>query len=424
MVERTLRESEERFRALFLNAPVAIYVHAADTFELLDANPHACRSFGVGSVAELLEADLWMEPPYSFADAIAWMQRASREGLQEYEWCSRRADGALFWEQLSLLKVPLSGIDRILVIATDITARKHAEEALIRATEQAREGELREAYQAGTIQMAGSVLHDIGNAITGMGAVLQQAEQDCEWPECAVLARMGEWLAARRAALAAALGVADADALLNLVQQLDQQLAGRVQRHREGSGRANAIIEHISSILSLQREYALGGLPTHKAEVRLSNIIDDALFMLEGSLQKTMVSIDREFSTTEGKVFGDRTALIQVFINLLKNACESCAAVDTGTRRIGIRLRRLPSGEGWQITLADNGCGIAAEDIGRLFERGFSTKAGGSGIGLPFVYSTIAAHGGQIGVHSDGPGHGAVFTITLPAAKQGASADG
>jgi two-component system sensor histidine kinase HydH len=66
-----------------------------------------------------------------------------------------------------------------------------------------------------------------------------------------------------------------------------------------------------------------------------------------------------------------------------------------------------------ELRVSDSGDGIGAADVGHIFEPFFSTKAGGSGLGLALVHRVVQEHGGEIDVHSV-PGAGATFTITLP----------
>lgn len=108
---------------------------------------------------------------------------------------------------------------------------------------------------------------------------------------------------------------------------------------------------------------------------------------------------------------GNAAELEQVILNLVLNALD---AVDQAG---AIAIRTCAQGDG-QVLLevADNGCGIPAEDLSKLFEPFFTTKPVGKGIGigLSTCYHIIQAHGGEIGVDSV-PGRGSVFTVRLPA---------
>jgi PAS domain S-box-containing protein len=128
--EAALRESEERFRSLFMESPVSIIVHDKDTGEVVDANPQACAAHGFSTVEELQKGEFWFEPPYSFAEALAWVRRASVEGPQDFEWLNRKVTGELFWEQVRLNLMVMDGVQRVLATSLDITERKRAERLL------------------------------------------------------------------------------------------------------------------------------------------------------------------------------------------------------------------------------------------------------------------------------------------------------
>ena len=128
--EKALQESEALFRALFADSPVSIIIHDRETGEIIDANPSACAHYGFTSVDELKTNEFWMEPPYAFDDALAWIRKAAREGTQQFEWLNRRVDGDLFWEQVHLSPLTIGGEQRILATTIDITALKRTEEAL------------------------------------------------------------------------------------------------------------------------------------------------------------------------------------------------------------------------------------------------------------------------------------------------------
>nr|WP_304364224.1 PAS domain S-box protein [Methanocalculus taiwanensis] len=128
--EMALRESEKRFRTLFMESPVSIIIHDRDTGEIIDANRKACSSYGFSSVEELKAHDFWLESPYSFKEALNSIRKTVSEGPQEFEWLNRTVTGDLFWEYVRLISVVISGVERILATSIDITARKLAEEEL------------------------------------------------------------------------------------------------------------------------------------------------------------------------------------------------------------------------------------------------------------------------------------------------------
>lgn len=107
-------------------------------------------------------------------------------------------------------------------------------------------------------------------------------------------------------------------------------------------------------------------------------------------------------------VQADRSQLEQVFINLLKNAREACSGVASPE----IRIEALSCSGNVMFTVRDNGAGILPEVSERIFVPFFTTKSGGSGIGLSLCKQIVSLHGGYIRVESE-PGKGACFTLVL-----------
>jgi signal transduction histidine kinase len=121
------------------------------------------------------------------------------------------------------------------------------------------------------------------------------------------------------------------------------------------------------------------------------------------------VAIDMAVGTEEDEVFGDPAALTQVWVNLIDNALR---AVSPGGH---IQVRVSREGKDVVASIQDNGCGIASEDMDRVFEPFFSTRPAGEGTGLGLALSRriVIAHGGRMGIESE-PGKGTTVTVRLP----------
>jgi two-component system sensor histidine kinase PilS (NtrC family) len=113
---------------------------------------------------------------------------------------------------------------------------------------------------------------------------------------------------------------------------------------------------------------------------------------------------------------GDRTALRQAFSNLLRNSAE---AASPGTQ-LRLQVTAEANEPETRVTVRDNGPGIPQENLAHIFIPFFTTKAGGTGLGLALVHRIVSEHGGSIGVASDGSG--TTFTLSFPSpsrAKKG-----
>jgi signal transduction histidine kinase len=111
------------------------------------------------------------------------------------------------------------------------------------------------------------------------------------------------------------------------------------------------------------------------------------------------------------EVLADRVQLRQVMLNLMNNAVEAMTSIDVSTRLLHLKTERDES-QNIVITVQDSGPGIDPQNIKRIFDRFFSTKTHGMGMGLAICRSIIEAHNGRLWAE---PGdHQGLFRISLP----------
>ncbi len=104
--------------------------------------------------------------------------------------------------------------------------------------------------------------------------------------------------------------------------------------------------------------------------------------------------------------------MLQILVNLLRNAKYACEGLGDQERRVTIVIER---GElGVRVAVTDNGIGIAPENMTRIFTHGFTTKKTGHGFGLHSGALAAKEIGGLLRAESAGPGSGATFTLELP----------
>ena len=174
--------------------------------------------------------------------------------------------------------------------------------------------------------------------------------------------------------------------------------------------------DRIAALLT-RMEGLAGGKTIDRAPVNIHEVIDHCINIANRSFGK-----DRQIITTFDPSLpdtdGDRDLLIQVLLNLIKNACE--ATENKGIIKIKTSFNlgaRFAAGQARNVAplvveITDNGCGIDPELRDRIFDPFVSNKASGSGLGLSLVASTIADHGGGVEVFSDAAGSS--FKISLP----------
>ena len=147
-----------------------------------------------------------------------------------------------------------------------------------------------------------------------------------------------------------------------------------------------------------------------KTMTNINDIMESALGILYNEFHLQHVRIEKNLAKDIEKLFLDENQIEQVFINLLLNALH--AVDDSGL--ITVQSAMDAEQNSIHVEVADNGCGIAAGDIKKIFEPFFSTKANGTGLGLAVSYGIIKNHQGDLRVFSE-PGQGTRFVIKLPA---------
>lgn len=179
---------------------------------------------------------------------------------------------------------------------------------------------------------------------------------------------------------------------------------------REQTDRLKRLAEDISLVSSAE-EHRLS------METRVISVAD-LIGVAQGQAHSSYAAHDvalRIDEKSEGAVLlGDRDRLSQVLTNLLNNALRHTESGDQVILRAGSNSGTV------FLSVEDSGHGLAPEHVPYLFERFYRVDTardrahGGSGIGLAIVRSIVEAHGGNVRAESDGPGHGALFTVVLP----------
>lgn len=159
----------------------------------------------------------------------------------------------------------------------------------------------------------------------------------------------------------------------------------------------------INQLLEFARPLTMTLIPTS-----LPSLIRHILKTLEGQAREKGIAIETELSPEIGEIPVDADRMSQVLMNLCLNALAATEA--GGTLRVTLARQddRMV-----RISVADTGAGIRKEDLPRVFDPYFTTKAAGTGLGLPIVQKIVEAHDGKIILTSE-PGEGTTATVILP----------
>ncbi len=371
VAERALRESEGRLRALIAASSYAVYRMNADWSQMLALDGH-------GFIADTTSPSAAWLGDYLHADDRPRVMAAIRQSIAtksifELEHRVRRADGTVGWT-LSRA-VPLFDASGEIVewfgAASDVTARKDAEEALRLSEERLREADRRKD------EFLAMLAHELRNPLAPIRAGLEVIRVAGNTPEAVARVRS---LMERQVA--------------HMVRLIDDLLD--VSRITSGK-------------IQLQRQAApLEGLVNSAIEANLTAITVKRI-QLRVDLPQTPCTLDV-----------DPTRFVQVLSNLLHNAAKF-----TGEGGSIVVAARLDDGTGTSapalvLSVTDSGIGIPADLQPRVFELFTQGTPGstepGLGIGLALARRLVEMHGGRIEVASAGSGHGSTFTVRLPTA--------
>jgi C4-dicarboxylate-specific signal transduction histidine kinase len=296
--------------------------------------------------------------------------------------------------------------ERTQELKTEVIEHKRAKEELERVHRQLLEA----SRQAGMAEIATNVLHNVGNVLNSVNVSATLAADLAQKSKVTSLDRVVALMRAHEQDLGEFIttdprGRHVPTHLGNLAEHLKAEQATILQEL--ASLRNN--IGHIKDIVAMQQNYAkVAGV---KEIVAAVDLVEDSLRMNSGALTRHGVEVLREYRS-EPLVNVDKHKVLQILVNLVRNAKYACDESETSDKQVTLRVITL--NERVCISVSDNGVGIAPENMTRIFNHGFTTRAQGHGFGLHSGALAARELGGTLTVHSDGVGCGASFTLDLP----------
>jgi len=296
-------------------------------------------------------------------DAIQGVRGGGSEFSAEYR--ILRPDGTTCW--IDAHGVVIRPGARMIGIGIDVTDQKKGEQSLQEA-----QAELARVARIVTLgELTASIAHEINQplaaAVTNAGASLH-------------------WLAVQPPNLAEA----------------REAMAGVMQE----ANRASSVIQRIRTLLQKSSP--------EMRRIDVNEVIREVLALTHSELLKCGVTVSTNLSPDVPAVLGDRVQLQQVILNLIMNAIDAMISVRDGPRTLRIESEKDP--EGVLIEVQDSGKGINLENMPRIFDSFFTTKADGLGMGLSISRSIVEAHCGRLWAKCRHP-CGAVFALILPGAE-------
>ncbi len=194
----------------------------------------------------------------------------------------------------------------------------------------------------------------------------------------------------------------------------------QILREKQNSGKSQKELllsaeQEILRLTGLVQELLSFSQPDNYQSHRKSivPIMDKALKLTESDLEQRKIKLSKKYAKSLPAIMVNEKSLLEVFLNILLNALESMSA--GGKLSVSIDRNQPPGQikEYLNVTISDTGAGISPDNLEKIFERYYTTKEAGSGLGLAVVDRVIKAHNGYLKVKST-PGKGTVFSIFLP----------
>ena len=404
-----LRASEQQFASAFAHAPIGMGLVSPEG-RFLKVNCALCEMLGYPETELLAQTFQVITHPADLDRDLANVQQLLEGGVESYQVEKRyfHRSGHLVWALLSVSLVrdaagrPIHFVSQI----QDITQRKQGEAAL----DQAHQELVVASRQAGMAEIATGVLHNVGNVLNSVNVSATLIADQVRRSKGANVAKLTALFAEHRTDLAAFLtqdprGQMIPGYLETLTESLAQEqtaLIAELDHLRKNVG-------HIKDIVGMQQSYA--GTSGSVEPVALIELVEDALRMNASSLARHDVELVRDFQVRP-VVRAEKHKIMQIVVNLVRNAQLACDEGGRPDKRIIVRI--AGDAHRARLSVSDNGVGISAENLTRIFSHGFTTRQHGHGFGLHSCALAAQELGGSLAVHSDGPGRGATVVLELP----------
>jgi PAS domain S-box-containing protein len=374
--QRAVVESEERYRALFEHASDGIGVASAEDHRLTEANGRFCDILGLSNT-EVVGRDVRevVRPADSGGGAFAELLDGGAAG--DAEFTALTASGAEVPVAVSVNTLTAGKERLVILVIRDLSASRRIEAE--------REQMRQQLYESGKLaslgELSAGVAHEINNPLNG---------------------------------------------IINFAQLLKDEPTGRSEFE---SQLIDGIIDEGGRIANIVRGLlTFARHDTHQLDgVSLAEVVGSSLSLFGRQFEKDGIRVETDIPAELPRLRADASRLRQVVVNMLSNAHHALKAKRSEGKLFRISARAFErDGRAFaRVEFYDNGVGIRAEDLGKLFDPFYTTRrdSGGTGLGLSISFGIIRDHGGAVRVEG-AEGEFARFIVELPAAEPGVEEGG
>lgn len=407
--QELIAENEARYRNLFENNPMPMFVIDLETLVFLAVNNAAIRHYGYSS-EEFLRVSLMTITITEDSHSVEKAFRSNAKSFSAGEWKHSRKSGGPIEVELTAHAILFAGKVAKIVLANDVTDKKEGQRQL----EVLHRKLLETSRQAGMAEVATGVLHNVGNVLNSVNVSATVLAESVKNSKVTSLGRVVDLLESNKDDLLGFFAPGGKGQMLpSYLATLSQQVAAEQEERLSELSQLTKNIAHIKDIVAMQQNFAkvTGVLENYSPRI----LLDEALQLASSENQRYGVAPKLDCPAHIPEVNVDRHKVMQILVNLLTNACQ--AMQDQPAKERFVFVTVSTTGDVVRVSIRDTGCGILAEHITRIFNHGFTTKKTGHGFGLHSAANSAKEMGGQLFAESDGFGHGATFHLDLAVHK-------
>jgi signal transduction histidine kinase len=270
------------------------------------------------------------------------------------------------------------------------------------------------ARQAGMAEIATNVLHNVGNVLNSVNISADLIRQKIRASKSQGLSKAVQMMNEHEEDL----GFMTLDPKGKLLPSYLNQLVEALRLEKQGVvdelDQLTRSVDHIKEIVATQQTYA--GASSILEPVQIAALLEDALRMQLGTLTRHQINVIKNYGDIPVLSL-DKHRLLLILVNLISNAGQALSQVAQRAREMTLSADVTDKGA-LRIRVADNGEGIAPDNLTRMFAHGFTTRKDGHGFGLHSCALAAMEMEGTLTAQSDGPGEGAVFTLQVPVRRE------
>ena len=270
------------------------------------------------------------------------------------------------------------------------------------------------AHGAGMAEIASAILHNAGNILNTINTSAFLITDGIGKYPVTSISKVTELLNANQDNLARFLS--EDPTGCQLVQYLESISLRMIQENNSMSQHAEKLVEKLQElrkVIAQQDTYVSSSL--HWEIIDLEQMVEAALKIMDSRLEDSGIRIERNYFSNP-KVPALKTKLVQAFVNILKNACDSMSHLDPAERLLHLKL--FVQKQSVRLEFCDNGQGIDPSDLKKIFAQGFSTRSDSHGFGLHFCANAMKEMGGAIFAENNGAFQGAKIVLLLPLSQE------